>query len=159
MGMCGNLIRVSQLELDQYIEDSSKLLKLIYESPISESENYFKLDKNWDGIQFILTEPHQQGNIPNEVLSKALVSYQFVDEQQDLGYGPAFFLRNIQVKETAKELELIDLKIVEANKQNIFPYTLEEPERVEYAMRLIQSMVQFFKKAASNNEATIFYIN
>ncbi|NRD19475.1 DUF1877 family protein [Winogradskyella eckloniae] len=108
MGMIGTVIRVSEEELNTFLKDSKALENKIYADESYAEDWFLDLDKSWDGINYILIGEIIGGleNEPNK-LQRALFSFQIIDEEQDLGYGPAQYLNPNQVKETYSELENI----------------------------------------------------
>src|SRR6478609_11842389 len=103
MSMIGHLLRVTKPELDEYLKDSSLLESSIYdEETDEENPNLVDLDKSWDGILFLLTGQ----NVVNtdHPLAKVLFSGQLIDEEQDLGYGPAHYLTPEQVKDLNSQI-------------------------------------------------------
>lgn len=54
-GMIGNLIRVSQAELEEFKEDSSRLEEKLSREGSYQANWFLDLDKSWEGIQYILT--------------------------------------------------------------------------------------------------------
>jgi hypothetical protein len=55
MGMIGNVIRVSQEELNSFLNNSETLENKVYADDNYEAEWFLDLDKSWDGINYILT--------------------------------------------------------------------------------------------------------
>lgn len=167
MGMIGNVIRVSQEELNGFLNNSETLESKIYADESYEAEWFLDLDKSWDGINYILTGEIIGGieNEPNE-LQRALFSFQIIDEGQDLGYGPAQYLNPNQVKETYCELEKITDDVLkskingsEMNEIGIYPEIWTESESHEFLIDSFKEFKEFYKKASENNEAIITYLN
>ncbi|REE24835.1 uncharacterized protein DUF1877 [Winogradskyella pacifica] len=167
MGMIGNVIRVSQEELNGFLNNSETLENKIYADESYEAEWFLDLDKSWDGINYILTGEIIGGleNEPNE-LQRALFSFQIIDEGQDLGYGPAQYLNPNQVKETYSELEKITDDVLkskingsEMNEIGIYPEVWTESESHEFLIDSFKEFKEFYKKASENNEAIITYLN
>ena len=167
MGIIGNVIRVSQEELNGFLNNSETLENKIYADESYEAEWFLDLDKSWDGINYILTGEIIGGleNEPNE-LQRALFSFQIIDEGQDLGYGPAQYLNPNQVKETYSELEKITDDVLkskingsEMNEIGIYPEIWTESESHEFLIDSFKEFKEFYKKASENNEAIITYLN
>ena len=167
MGMIGNVIRVSQEELNDFLNNSETLEHKIYTNENYEAEWFLDLDKSWDGINYILTGEIIGGleKEPNE-LQRALFSFQILDEEQDLGYGPAQYLSSSQVKETYSELEKITDDVLkskingsEMNKIGIYPEIWTESESHEFLVDSFKKFKEFYKKASENNQAIITYLN
>ncbi|MCI5058430.1 MAG: YfbM family protein [Flavobacteriales bacterium] len=167
MGMIGNVIRVSHEELNSFLNDSELLEKKIYAEESYEAEWFLDLDKSWDGINYILTGEVIGGleSEPNE-LQRALFSFQIINEEQDLGYGPAQYLSPSQVKETYSELEKITDDILkskinpsEMTEMGIYPEIWTESESQEFLIDSFKEFKEFYKMASENNEAIITYLN
>ena len=167
MSKIGNVIRVSQEELNGFLNNSETLENKIYADESYEAEWFLDLDKSWDGINYILTGEIIGGleNEPNE-LQRALFSFQIIDEGQDLGYGPAQYLNPNQVKETYSELEKITDDVLkskingsEMNEIGIYPEIWTESESHEFLIDSFKEFKEFYKKASENNEAIITYLN
>ena len=167
MGMIGNVIRVSQEELNGFLNNSETLENKINADESYEAEWFLDLDKSWDGINYILTGEIIGGleNEPN-TLQRALFSFQIIDEGQDLGYGPAQYLNPNQVKETYSELEKITDDVLkskingsEMNEIGIYPEIWTESESHEFLIDSFKEFKEFYKKASENSEAIITYLN
>lgn len=166
MGMIGNMIRVSEEELKTFLNASATLENKINAKNAYEAEWFLDLDKSWDGINYILTGEIIGGleNEPNK-LERALFSFQIIDKEQDLGYGPAQYLTSTQVKETFCELEKITDEILkskingsEMNEIGIYPEIWTELESYEFLIESFREFKEFYKKAVENNEAIVSYI-
>lgn len=167
MGMLGNMIRVSQEELESFLKDSDSLETLIYSEDDSVEEISLFLDKSWDGINYILTGDVFGGleEDPNE-LQRAFFSLQFIDEEQDLGYGLAYYLTSSQVKETNLELQKITLDIAKSkingskmDEIEIYPGACSQPDSQEFLLDSFLEFKEFYEKAAANNQAVISFLN
>lgn len=167
MSMIGNLLRVTKTELDEYLKDSSLLEKSIYdEETDEENPNLVDIDKSWDGILFLLTGQ----NVANtdHPLAKVLFSGQLIDEEQDMGYGPAHYLTPEQVKELNQQIATITIADL---KQKYDPKRMEEmevyptiwesegDEAFDYLSEYFKELQQVYSNAAENNEAIITFLN
>lgn len=162
--MIANLLRVSKTELETYLNDSSLLEDVIYNEE-SENENLVDLDKTWDGIIFLLTG-QSFGNSNHKLLS-VLFSGQLIDEEQDLGYGPAHYLTPEQVADLNAEISSISIadlkqkfnpqKMVE---EEVYPEVWEEDDEVfDYLAEGFETLQKVYADATKNNEAIITFIN
>ena len=167
MSMIGNLLRVTKAELDNYLKDSSLLENTIYnEESDEENPNLVDIDKSWDGILFLLTG-QSVSNIDHP-LAKVLFSGQLIDEDQDLGYGPAHYLSPEQVVALNNQISKIT---VEDLKRNFDPKRMEElevypsvweqggDEEFDYLSEYFKEMQKVYSEAAKNGEAIITFIN
>ena len=103
MSMIGNLLRVSSGELEAYLKDSS-LLEARLDAALDNDDdpNLVDIEKSWDGINFLLTGSGIGDT--DHPMEKVLFSMQYIDEQQDLGYGPGNYVTAAQVKELHEAL-------------------------------------------------------
>lgn len=166
MGMIGNLLRVTQAELDSYLKDSSLLEKSVYNDDTDEENpKLTDIDKSWDGIIFLLT-----GNgfaDDSHPLVRVLFSGQIIDEDQDLGYGPAHYLTPAQVAELNTQLAAItvaDLKQKydpqKMTALEIYPNVWDEGEEAfSYLSEYFVTVQKEYAEAAKNGEGIITFIN
>lgn len=166
MSMVGNLLRVTQAELDSYLKDSSVLEANIYdEETDDENPNLVDIDKSWDGIIFLLTG--QAIANADHPLLRVLFSGQIIDEDQDLGYGPAHYLTPEQVAELNSQISKItvaDLKQKYDTKKmtelEVYPTIWEEgDEAFDYLSEHFLTVQQVYSDATKNGEAIITFIN
>jgi hypothetical protein len=165
MGMIGNLLRVSTAELEEYIKDSSTLENRIYNDDDIEDPNLVDIEKAWAGILFLLTGQ----NIDNldHPLSKVLFSGQLIDEDQDLGYGPANYLTTSQVAEINAEISKISTEDLKKNFDaqkmtdlEVYPTIWDEgDEAFDYLNEYFKTLQQVYSDATKNGDAIITFIN
>jgi len=163
--MIGNLLRVAESELEEYLKDSSLLEDRIYGESKTADESLVDIDKSWDGIIFLLTGQNIEN--ANHPLVKVLFSGQLIDEEQDLGYGPAHYLTPEQVKELNNQISKItiaDLKQkFDPNKMTeleVYPTIWEEgDDAFEYVADSFSTLQNFYAEAAKNGEAIITFLN
>src|ERR1700749_638317 len=107
MSMIGNLLLVSQAELEEYITESTKLENRVYNNPGTDP-NLVDIDKAWAGILFLLTGKNfDDVDCLNHPLSKVFFTDQLIDENQDMGYGPANYLTPAQVAQINKQISTL----------------------------------------------------
>lgn len=164
MGMIGNLLRVTESELEAYLKNSTLLENKIY-SDEAVNENLTDIDKAWEGIIFLLTG---EGLASSEhPLTKVLFSGQLIDEEQDLGYGPAHFLRPNEVIMLNDELSKITIEDLrerfnpnKMTEEGIYPEIWEEGnDAFNYLAEEFKAVQKTFADAANNHQAIITYIN
>lgn len=161
--MTGNLLRVTESELENYLKDSSLLLDRINNQD-TEDVNLVDIDKAWDGIIFLLTgQSIINGN--NHPLSKILFSEQIIDEVQDLGYGPAHYLTPAQVSELNTQISVITANSLKSNfnpakMTEVYPSVWEEEDGAfEYLIDGFSVVQKIYAEAAKNGEAMITFIS
>lgn len=165
MSMIGNILRVSGTELEAFLENSILLENRIYNTDSKEADPALcDLDKSWDGILYLLTG--QTLETLEHPLGRVLFSGQFLNEEQDLGYGPAHYLTAAQVKELSAELAAITpaaLSVRFVPKQmsdlGIYPDIWEEEGILDYLLAYFEDIQTTYATAAKNNEAVITFVN
>lgn len=165
--MIGNLLRVTKSELDQYLQDSSLLEERVFPEEYIEDEYLLDIDKTWEGILYLLTGYNlEQIENATPPLSWALFSGQIIDEELDMGYGPANYCLPDQVKTIAaalKELpsEVLKQRFDPAKMQEleIYPFDwLQDENAFEYVSQHYESMREFYEIAATNNQGVITFL-
>jgi len=164
MGMIGNLLRVTKPELEGYLKDSSLLEDKIYDDE-TENNNLVDIDKSWDGIIFLLTG--QSLTTSEHHLVRILFSGQLIDEEQDLGYGPAHYLTPEQVAELNHEISTItiaDLKQKfnpeKMTQLEVYPTIWDEgDDAFDYLADGFSTLQNVFADATKNGEAIITFLN
>lgn len=165
MGMVGNLLRVTNDELQAYLKDSSLLEERVYNDESEEEDpNLIDIDKSWEGILFLLTG--QNLETLNHPMGKVLFSGQSIDEEQDLGYGPGQYLTPEQVKETDEELSKITAEEIakrfdsqKMTELDVYPSVWEDEDIFDYLLEYFKDVQNFYSTAAKNNEAVITFVN
>jgi hypothetical protein len=163
--MIGNLLRVTKPELEEYLKDSSLLESRIYKDESDDEENNLvDIDKSWDGIIFLLTGENFANT--NHPLAKVLFSGQVIDEEQDLGYGPAQYLTVEQVKELNEQISKISIDVLikkyDAKKMTeleVYPNIWGNVVEKYYLIDYFQTIQEVYAEASKNNEAIITFIN
>ncbi|WP_109435327.1 YfbM family protein [Aquimarina sp. AU119] len=166
MGMIGNIVRVSQNELNTFLENSELFENKIYSEENYDAEWNLDLDKSWEGIQYLLTGKGMAELEEPNILTRAFFSFQILDEEQDLGYGPAQYLTSEQVIETNSELQKLDIDKLKNKvsgtdmiEKGIYPEIWTESEAIEFLFDNFKDFLDFYKKASENNEAILSFIN
>jgi len=167
MGMIGNLFRVTMKDLEEILEDSSLLEDLVDAEDNVSLNNLLDIDKSWEGIFYLLTG-HGIAELDDAKppLSWALFSLQLIDEEQDMGYGPAHYIDADQVKQLNKELDNIteeELKQRYNGKQmdeaGIYPEVWAEAESLDYVLDYFGQLKEFYKQAEKESMAVITFLN
>lgn len=168
MGMVSILVRVTNTQLESFLKDSSLLEKYINSDEVEETERLIDLDKSWDGILYLLTG-HGLNTIEEAEgpLANVLFSGQIIDEDQDMGYGPAQYLTPEQVKEINGPLSEISPDELRKkysaevmNEKEVYPQGWENgKEEEDYLMDYFDELKTFYSTAANNREAIISYIS
>ncbi len=167
MGMIGNYLRVSRKELEEYLNDSSKLDDRLYAEGNTEDPSLIDVDKSWEAIFFLLTgESVASLDQPKPPLSWMLQAPNEIDPDQDMGYGPATYTTPEQTKELSDAFNAISqdelTKRYNGDKMNgmgIYPEIWHENISREYAFDNLSTLKDFYNKASVNSEAVIVFIN
>ncbi len=167
--MIGNLLRISNAELDAYLEDSNLLEERVYAEEDIPDPKSLDIDKSWAGIMFLLNGCGLE-EIDYAERPLSLVFYNpsahIIDENQDMGYGPAIYCTAEEVKEISSALD--DISIEELEKRydparmeqlEIYPFSWKEEGAFNYLADYFKSIKEFYKAAADSNEAVISFIN
>ncbi|PAC26731.1 hypothetical protein BWI92_24975 [Flectobacillus sp. BAB-3569] len=163
--MIGNLLRVTKIELEEYLKDSSLLEERIYNNTSDEEDpKLVEIDRSWEGILFLLTG--QNLETIDHLMARVLFSGQVIDEEQDLGYGPGQYLTHREVKELNTELSKITTEELEQRYDSkrmmeleIYPNTWEEDEMINYLTDYFEILKEVFAEASQNDEAIITFLN
>lgn len=160
--MIGILLRVEDEQLKKFIEDSSLLEEYVDSDTMEESESKLDIHKSWDGINYLLSNVDKT----NSVLSKLIFSGQILDENQDMGYGPAQYLTSNQVEEAGKALSMAseaDLRkffdSAEMNKAGVYPEPWQNnDDEIDWLIQYYNRIKEFYIQAANQKQAIIVYI-
>ncbi|MCO5269396.1 MAG: YfbM family protein [Brumimicrobium sp.] len=162
--MIGNLLRVTKSELEDYLKDSFLLEDKIYDDE-TENGNLVDIGKSWDGIIFLLTG--ESFVTAEHNLARILFSGQLIDEEQDLGYGPAHYLTPEQVAELNNEISIITISDLKQNfnpeKMNeleVYPTPRNKGDDVfDFVADDFLTVQNIFAEATKNGEAIITFLN
>jgi hypothetical protein len=166
--MIGKFIRVPESDLEEYLVDSSLFEKRIDNQEDDDEFNTCDIDKSWDAISFLIT-----GFGPSDLekaetpIAWTIFGAQVLDENQDLGYGPANYLTADQVNELHNALINIpptrlkmNFDAAKMNELGIYPnYWEDNEDEVDYLMQHFDSLKAFYAEAAINGEAVISYLS
>lgn len=168
MSMISNFLRVSQEELDSFLEDSSLLEDRFYNEESEEDSCVLDIDKAWDGIIYLLTGNSIQGaNLADPSGLHAIIfSGQLIDPDQDMGYGPAHYLNPAQVEHFSTALsketrESLFSRFKPADMHDVYPTIWEEEgeEAFDYLFEYFQQLQNFYAEAAKEKQAVISILN
>lgn len=164
MSTIGNFMRVSMADLKAFQDNSTLLEERIFNDEGAD-EDIMDVDKAWNGIEFLFCDEQIMKKAPD--LTMVFASEQFVDTDQDLGYGPGQYLDNSQVKDIAQQLNALTIAEIKSayqpekmTKAEIYPNIWEsEGDGFEYLEENIEALQLFFEEAAAKDQAIIYYIN
>ncbi len=164
MSMIANLMRVSSKELADYLNDSSLLENRIFNDE-AEDENLVDIDQSWNGLIYLLTGQHGE-NIDHPLL-KVLFSDQYINEEQDLGYGPAHYLTPEQVRDLNNQISKITIAELKQkdnpekmNALGVYPPIWDEGDSAfEFLEDGFTILQEAYSNAAEKGEAMIIFLN
>ena len=167
MGMIGNYLRVSKNELEEYLNDSSKLEERVNSEKNHEDKNLMDVDKCWEGLFYALTgETVDTARKANPPLSWMLLPPQELDPEQDMGYGAATYTSIEQTKEVSNALGKITIDELRdkydgkrMDELYIYPEGWDDPESLQYLLDNFTLLKDFYNKASGENQAVIIFIN
>jgi type I restriction-modification system DNA methylase subunit len=161
--MIASYFRVSNKILEKLKAHPEKIEDIVFDSEeLQEIE--FDIDKAWHGIYFLLTGKVGFDETVHCIVGQAILGGRELGE--DIGYGPLRFLepsevaiinnelRNISVEDLANRFDLEAI-----NDQDIYPMSGEwEMEDKDYLLEYYEGLLNYFNKAANEQEAMLLLI-
>jgi len=161
--MIGQFIRVSDAELQAYLQDSS-LLEERLDSVEGDEEEFFDIDKSWDALSFLLTgHTIENVNSATPPLSWTIFGNGTVDTEQEIGYGPAKYLTPEEVQAVHQALSPLSAPELmnrydakELNSLHIYPEDWSDSsDWTTYLADYFEDLKAFYAKAAMEHQAMI----
>ena len=163
MGMTANLLRVTPAALEAYISNSALLEDRIQQSDAGGDEQYYDVDKSWDGIIYLLTGSNSSDKA--QPLARIFFSGRLVDKNQNLGSGPAHYLLPEEVKAIHETISSIVPALLKAKfdpaamkEIGVYPNVWDIGDTADYLIEYFETVQEIFAAAASNGEAVITFI-
>ena len=161
MGMCGNYISVTNEELKAVQDGKADIFELCK----TEGRSVTDIDKAWDMMSFTFTGEHFGMGNSAEYLVVPMIIDQMLDEYSEEGIN-AYWLTQAQVKEASAFLADIDEVKLKANfdhdelvANEVYGVHADFAEEdYSYMKEYVFSLRDFYKKAAEENKAVIFWI-
>jgi hypothetical protein len=163
--MIGCFLRASNEELASYLNDSGLLEERLDKE---DDDRIVDIEKSWESIQYILTgcATFDLDGAP-EPLRWVIFGEYLIDENQDLGYGPAHYCTTERVKEIA--LVLNGISTAEFHTlftgacarwdTEMYPSGFQPDESwFDYFNENFERLKQLYSQAAQNEETVITYI-
>jgi hypothetical protein len=161
--MIGNFRRLAATELDALLANPEGISAFLYEDDAAQDEEVsLDIDKSWHAIHYLLTGAAWGGTGP---LANAVLGGLPIGEEE-VGYGPARFIRSIEVAEASQALQGIsseqlwsrfDAKAM--REAQIYPDLEGGDDDRKYVCNYFEDMKKFFAAAAANGDAMILYLN
>ncbi len=160
MSMIGNLLSVTEDELNRLYEAPESISDFIYES---RRNDVIDLDKAWHVIHFMLTGSEDEGAPP---LCHAIFGQKEIGEE-DFGYGPALGTTSQMVLEISNALSSISeeefckmFNLKDIMNADIYPEFLSEDGILnDYILPSFRILKSFYLQAAADNNAVITFIS
>ncbi|MGC4102143.1 YfbM family protein [Ferruginibacter sp.] len=167
MSMIGNLLRVSNIELESYIKNSALLEQRVYPEIYVKDPYLLDLDKSWESIFYLLTGcTSADSEKASPPLSFVIFNGNVIDEEQDMGYGPANYVSPEQAKEIAGALPELERESLYAKFESLksadaelYPFNPDSGDMFDYIFSYYKEMKAFYETAAENGQAVISFIN
>jgi hypothetical protein len=164
LSMIGNYRRISEASLEEILANPEKLSAILYPDDDTDGAPHLDIDKSWHIIHFLLNGETWTGEWPliGAVLGGAEVS------EENVGYGPARYLRPGEVAQVARALQSVTPDLFwsqfDANavrEADLYPQGLWSDTAVdkEYITGNYEKLVDFFTAANRANEAVLLYIS
>ena len=162
-----NLIRVSKEKLESFLSDSELLEEMFYNEEELDAAWCFDLDKSWDGVQYLISGKSGVNlKPPLKPIDRVMFTFKYIDEEQDLGYGPGQYLTPEEVKETCSALSSISIEDYsdryngeDMEGKGIYPGGWSNPQSKAYVVDSLKALIEFYTLAAQNNEAIVTIMN
>ncbi|MEO0898551.1 MAG: YfbM family protein [Bacteroidota bacterium] len=162
--MLFGLIRLPDPQIDELLKDSSPLEQLIYPGDLPDDMESIDLDKSWNGLLYLLT-----GKGLDELdhpMTAIFFSGQLVDPEQDLGYGPAHYVRMPHVQDLSQQLQQLTLADVgqrfdgkKMEALNIYPGKWDDgQDSLDYLLEYFEELKNFYARAALAEQAIISFV-
>jgi hypothetical protein len=163
MSMIGNYRRIPAAALDALLAAPGTLASVLYPRGRQGADRHLDLDKTWHLIHFLLNGDAWQGAWP--LFGAVLGGTEVSDE--DVGYGPARYLRPAEVAEVAAALDPITPEVLwsrfdaaAAESAEIYPVPWAGgADDQEYVTAYYAHLRAFFATAARAGDAVLVYIN
>jgi hypothetical protein len=159
MGMISCFRKISTPELQKLLENPGNLADTLFDE--DNAANEYDLDKAWHAIHYMLNSAvwEVSSNAGALIVGGTPVS------EEDMGYGPARYFDEKEVKLIFDDLKNISVEKLLSKYESmlqqgeeIYPTFEDTDEDREYIKDYFEGLKRFCEKAASNNECLITYI-
>ena len=168
MGVDVNYLRVSKHELEEYLDDSSKLEARVFEGGENDysKRNRINSDKFWESVFFLLTGASiKTSGKAKKPLRWTLNPPQFIDKHQEIGYGRAKYTTSNQTKEISIALDQISIDDLRSRYDSrrmmeleIYPDIWDDNESLEESIIYFKAIKEFYKAAQENQAVIILFL-
>ena len=174
MGVVISLVQFTPQKLQEYLDNPEQFSNDLPDLERNVENPSCYLDKAWDAVQYVLTgtsmgDPslkEKSSDDAQKILSLAIYSGQYFDEEQELGMGPASYLTPDQVKQIDGIVSKMDSSFVKErynpthmDKIGIYPvFWSKNPNNIEYVDENFNNLKTFYADAASKGHAIGSYM-
>lgn len=166
MGIIQQYLRIDQITLMRYLDNSQLLEDDLFSTSNSEKTNLLDIGKSWDGLFYVVTgEPLNNYKQVSPPLQWLVFGPNILDVEQDMGYGPAKYLTSPQTKELFKALNDISesslsdrFNAEKMNEEGVYPEFWEDPEALNYLIQEFRKLKEFLQIAVAENQAVITFL-
>jgi Domain of unknown function (DUF1877) len=168
MSMIAYFYRVTNEKLATYLQDSRLLDNDISAEDVERHDpDLIEIDKSWDCILYLLTGNTLDSlELADPLLASVIIGKQVIDEDQDMGYGPANYNDPAQVEEIAAVLTErpgTTLKVVfdpfKMTELELYPGRWDDPGAWEFIETCYEQLRRFYAIAAKNQQAVITFVS
>lgn len=161
MGMIGHFLAIDVKKLEPVLEGELNILDL--EEEAEPEKEPLDIDKSWQAIQYLLCGDIDEGELPMGYVVP-MMAENAIECEMDF---EAFYLTPKQVREAGDYLQVLSREEIKQMydfqsmvEDEIYPLTEEddEDEFYEYIVYHLTELKQFYKRAAQQGHAVIFYI-
>lgn len=163
MSMIGNFVAVDGAALSRLRSNPNEVVGLLYPEDEESPANFLDVEKAWHAIHFTLNGSLWEGQGP---LGLAVLGGTEIGE--DVGYGPARFLLQDQVKDVADALSKVSEAEFNArfdaqamDEQGVYPqiWSRDGDFGRSYVFGHFMNLVSFYREAANRRDAMLLFIN
>jgi len=161
--MIGNFVAIPSSQLTALIAEPDLVESVLYPEDGTEPANYLDVDKSWHAIHYTLNGKTWEGEEP-----LSLVVLGGVEIGEDVGYGPARYLRPEQVQTIAGALSAVtpqnfatQFNPAAMDAAEVYPqiWASDGAEGLEYVLHYYTQLSSFYQAAAERGDAVLVYLN
>lgn len=162
MAMTLHFLRLPLQQLEAYLENSELLAERVRDNAADPCR--YDIDKSWDGIAWLLTGSTSSDT--TQPLTRLFFSGRLVDQQQDLGTGPAHYLLPGEVRDLNGQIAAIEPESLKERfdaaamkEAGVYPANVwAEAGTDDYLAEYFETVQEAFAAAAAAGEAVITFV-
>ena len=167
MSMIANYIRLRPEELEALVRNPPPIVEFLHAKDeelanFPQDERQLDIDKTWHALNYLLTGDPWEGDPPlaNVVLGGTELG------EEDVGWGPARYLTQEQVREVAAALESMPMDELrrryhpdDLEKADIYPSIWRDDDALDYVLFYYEDVRRFFRSAAEAGDCALLFLN